>query len=96
VGWAHWLRRVFTRAPARPPAHAPGSNIVFGRVVGGMSTVGAAAAVPTFGPSSVGNAAAFNALANALGDERAGTVRRKYGKPLKAVVILGATAAAAT
>lgn len=32
---------------------------------------------------------AFNSLASAIGDDRAATVRRKYGKPLKAVVILG-------
>jgi peptidyl-prolyl cis-trans isomerase B (cyclophilin B) len=28
-------------------------------------------------------------LAGQIGDERAGTVRRKYGRPLKAVIILG-------
>lgn len=45
--------------------------------------------MPVFGPSPVGNSLAFNSLASAIGDDRAATVRRKYGKPLKAVVILG-------
>ncbi|KAG2482898.1 hypothetical protein HYH03_018180 [Edaphochlamys debaryana] len=54
-----------------------------------MSVVGQVTKVPVFGPSPVGNSMAFNALASAIGDDRAATVRRKYGKPLQAVVILG-------
>ncbi|EFJ49394.1 hypothetical protein VOLCADRAFT_89777 [Volvox carteri f. nagariensis] len=72
-----------------PVPRLNGQNIVFGRVVEGMSVVGQVAQVPVFGPSPVGNSLAFNSLAAAIGDDRAATVRRKYGKPLKAVVILG-------
>lgn len=72
-----------------PVPRLDGANIVFGRVVEGMAVVGQVASVPVFGPSPVGNSLAFNSLASAIGDDRAATVRRKYGKPLKAVVILG-------
>ncbi|GLC46741.1 hypothetical protein PLESTB_001358500 [Pleodorina starrii] len=72
-----------------PVPRLNGANIVFGRVLEGMSVVGQVAQVPVFGPSPVGNSLAFNSLASAIGDDRAATVRRKYGKPLKAVVILG-------
>ncbi|PNW75777.1 hypothetical protein CHLRE_12g561000v5 [Chlamydomonas reinhardtii] len=72
-----------------PVPRLNGQNIVFGRVLEGMSVVGQVTQVPVFGPSPVGNSLAFNSLASAIGDDRAATVRRKYGKPLKAVVILG-------
>ncbi|GIL43976.1 hypothetical protein Vafri_1551 [Volvox africanus] len=72
-----------------PVPRLNGQNIVFGRVLEGMSVVGQVAQVPVFGPSPVGNSLAFNSLASAIGDDRAATVRRKYGKPLKAVVVLG-------
>ncbi|PNH10628.1 hypothetical protein TSOC_002610 [Tetrabaena socialis] len=72
-----------------PVPRLNGQNIVFGRVLDGMSIVSQVAQVPVFGPSPVGNSAAFNSLASAIGDDRAANVRRKYGKPLKAVVILG-------
>ncbi|GFR40128.1 hypothetical protein Agub_g684, partial [Astrephomene gubernaculifera] len=73
-----------------PVPRLDGQNIVFGRVLEGMGVVGQVAQVPVFGPSPVGNSLAFNSLAAAIGDERAATVRRKYGKPLKAVVVLAA------
>ncbi len=44
--------------------------------------------VPTFRPME--RTAAMNMLAQAIGDDRAVTVRRKYGRPFKAVIILGA------
>ena len=44
--------------------------------------------VPTFQPSFE-RMGALNRLANLLGDSRANTVQRKYGRPLKAVVITG-------
>jgi peptidyl-prolyl cis-trans isomerase B (cyclophilin B) len=44
--------------------------------------------VPAFRAN--GRTSAINMLAGQLGDDRAAGVRRKYGRPLKAVVILGA------
>ncbi len=43
--------------------------------------------VPTFRPATP-NQGALNMLAGQLGDGRAAGVRRKYGRPFKAVVIL--------
>lgn len=43
--------------------------------------------VPTFRAN--GRTSALNVLAGQLGDDRAAGVRRKYGRPFKAVVILG-------
>jgi peptidyl-prolyl cis-trans isomerase B (cyclophilin B) len=70
-----------------PVPRLDGQNIVFGKVVQGLDVVRAVATVPTFQPSERANA--MNRLAAAIGDDRANAVRRKYGKPLKAVVILG-------
>jgi len=64
------------------------SNVVFGRVVEGMAVVSTITAVPTFKPSQ--NSQQMNTFAQSIGDDRAATVRRKYGKPLKAVIITGA------
>ena len=47
-----------------------------------------AAQVPTFKPQE--RTAAMNMLASAIGDTRAAGVRRKYGRPFNAVIILGA------
>jgi hypothetical protein len=44
--------------------------------------------VPTFTPDERGRA--LNMFASAIGDDRAAAVRRKYGRPLKAVVIMSA------
>jgi peptidyl-prolyl cis-trans isomerase B (cyclophilin B) len=52
----------------------------------GMDVVGKVASVPVFLPD--GNLRAFNDLARFIGDERAGKSRAKWGKPLKAVVIV--------
>ena len=43
--------------------------------------------VPTFRAN--GRTSALNVLAGQLGDDRAAGVRRKYGRPFKAIVILG-------
>ena len=45
------------------------------------------AQVPTFRAN--GRTSALNVLAGQLGDDRAAGVRRKYGRPFKAIVILG-------
>ena len=66
-----------------------GVNVVFGRVLEGMATVAAITQVPRFAPSPT--SVQYNAIAQALGDGRALTVRKKYGRPLKAVIILKAS-----
>lgn len=60
-------------------------NIPFGRVVNGLDVVAQVVKVPSFQPTE--NAVQLNSLASKIGDDRAAGVRRKYGKPLKAVVI---------
>ncbi|GFH15014.1 peptidyl-prolyl cis-trans isomerase [Haematococcus lacustris] len=44
--------------------------------------------VPTFKPSD--RSKQINMFAQSIGDDRAAGVRRKYGKPLKAVIITSA------
>lgn len=82
----HATEFLITTGPG-PAPRLDGVNLVFGRVLEGIDTVAAIARVPTFTPSD--NARSLNILAQALGDDRAANVRRKYGRPLKAVVILG-------
>jgi hypothetical protein len=53
----------------------------------GLNVVTAVAAVPAFRPDS--NLQAFNALANAIGDDRAAKAKATWGRPLKAIVITG-------
>jgi len=68
-----------------PVPRLDGANVVFGRVLEGMGVVGTIAKVPTFKPSQ--RSEQLNMFASSIGDERAAGVRRKYGKPLKAVII---------
>ena len=82
--------------PCPPPHYAgpgpvprlDGLNIPFGRVLEGMGVVGAITNVPTFRANE--RTSALNLLAGQLGDDRAAGVRRKYGRPLTAVIILKA------
>ena len=53
----------------------------------GRNNAESSSQVPTF--KAGGRQEALNVLAGQLGDGRAAGVRRKYGRPLKAVVILG-------
>lgn len=78
------LEFVITTGPG-PVPKLDGGNIVFGRVLEGFNVINMITSVPTFLP--VGRVLAFNNFANAVGDERAEAVSRKYGRPLKAVVI---------
>jgi len=71
-----------------PVPRLDGQNIVFGRVLEGLDVVNTISQVPTFKPSD--NARQLNVFAQSIGDDRAVRVRRKYGKPLKAVIIMQA------
>lgn len=78
------LEFVITTGPG-PVPKLDGGNIVFGRVLDGFNVINTVTAVPTFQLSE--RTRAFNTFAGAIGDDRAEAVRRKYGRPLKAVVI---------
>ena len=71
-----------------PVPRLDGLNLVFGRVTAGMTTLAAVAAVPSFQPDA--RSQQLNAFAKFIGDDRADKVRRRYGRPLKAVVITAA------
>ena len=60
--------------------------MVFGRVLEGLETVAAIAAVPTFSPNA--SARQMNSFARFIGDGRAAKARGKWGTPLKAVLIV--------
>ena len=62
-----------------------GLNLVFGRVLRGMDVVAAAARVPSFQPDA--RSRQLNRFAAFIGDDRADKVARRYGRPLKAVII---------
>ncbi|KAL0020452.1 hypothetical protein WJX77_005028 [Trebouxia sp. C0004] len=79
---------VITTGPG-PASALDGENIVFGRVLQGYDTMTAIQSVPTFRPFNE-RVSSFNKLASFLKDERADRVRAKWGKPLKAIVIMGA------
>lgn len=72
-----------------PALALDGENIVFGKVLQGYDTMTAITSVPTFRPFNE-RIQSFNKLASFLKDERADRVRAKWGKPLKAIVIMGA------
>eukprot|EP00775_Hariotina_reticulata_P012915 gene12915-13042_t len=69
-----------------PVPRLDGINPVFGKVESGMDTVIQLAQVPSFQPDI--RSQQLNRFAKFLGDERADNVRRQYGKPLKAIIIL--------
>jgi len=78
---------VITTGPGPVPS-LDGRTIVFGQVLEGLGTVSAIAAVPAYNPAA--SLGALNFLGQALQDERAAKAQRKWGTPLKAVVITGA------
>ncbi|MEW5299173.1 MAG: hypothetical protein WDW36_002213 [Sanguina aurantia] len=80
----HSIEFLITTGPG-PVPRLDGENIVFGRVLDGMNTVSTLTSVPTFKPND--NNRALNQFAELIGDDRAQVVRRKYGRPLRAVVI---------
>jgi len=78
------LEFAITTGPGPVPA-LDGTNIVFGRVDGGLGTVQDIAEVPRYDPAA--NIRGFNMLASVLGDSRSKKAQASWGKPLKAVVI---------
>ena len=86
-GYLGSIEFLITTGPG-PCPRLDGLNIPFGRVVEGMGVVERVTRVPTFRANE--RTSALNILAGQLGDDRAAGVRRKYGKPLQAVVILDA------
>ncbi|KAI8475866.1 MAG: cyclophilin-like domain-containing protein [Monoraphidium minutum] len=78
------LEFLITTGPG-PVPRLDGINLVFGRVTSGISTVAAVAAVPSFQPDA--RSQQLNAFAKFIGDDRADKVRRRYGRPLRAIVI---------
>eukprot|EP00803_Ostreobium_quekettii_P011105 evm.model.scf_344.2 EVM.evm.TU.scf_344.2 scf_344:23588-28295(-) len=81
----HNTEFLITTGPG-PAPQLDGQNLVFGQVLEGIDAVVTASEVPVFNPSS--KVKALNAIAGAVGDERAVRARRSWGTPLKAVVIL--------
>lgn len=80
----HDMQFLITTGPGPVPV-LDGENVVFGRVLEGLDTIGAISTVPTFSPGA--KARQMNAVASFLGDDRAAKARAKWGRPLKAVVI---------
>ncbi|KAG1676816.1 hypothetical protein FOA52_010325 [Chlamydomonas sp. UWO 241] len=81
------LEFLITTGPG-PVPRLDGLNIPFGRVMDGQGVVSTIAQVPTFRANE--RTSALNRIAQQLGDDRAAGVRRKYGRPFKAVIITGA------
>ena len=80
------LSFLITTGPGPAPS-LDGENIVFGRVTEGFDViVNIANSVPTFQPND--SLIAYNKFAEFIGDDRASKTRSKWGKPLKAVVIV--------
>ena len=84
------LQFAITTGPA-PVPRLDGTAIVFGEVLEGRETISKIVAVPTFNPGE--KVKAFNALGKLARDDRAEKTRRKWGSPLKAVVVLRAEVA---
>ncbi|GBF91011.1 peptidyl-prolyl cis-trans isomerase, chloroplastic [Raphidocelis subcapitata] len=81
------LEFLITTGPG-PVPRLDGLNLVFGRVTSGMTTVAAVSKVPSFQPDA--RSQQLNAFAKFIGDDRADKVRRRYGRPLKAIVVTSA------
>jgi peptidyl-prolyl cis-trans isomerase B (cyclophilin B) len=64
------------------------ANVAFGRVESGFDALAAIARVPTFEPDA--RQRQLNRFAAFIGDDRADKVARRYGRPLRAVVVLKA------
>ena len=77
---------LITTGPAPVPS-LDNKNIVFGRVEQGLDVVQRLSNEKTFKPSET--ARAYNALANLIGDSRAGKAKAAWIKPTRALVITG-------
>jgi peptidyl-prolyl cis-trans isomerase B (cyclophilin B) len=64
------------------------ANVAFGRVESGFDALAQIARVPTFEPDA--RQRQLNRFAAFIGDDRADKVARRYGRPLRAVVVLKA------
>jgi len=64
------------------------ANVAFGRVESGYDVLAAIAKTRTFEPDARGRQ--LNRFAAFIGDDRADNVARRYGRPLRAVVVLKA------
>jgi peptidyl-prolyl cis-trans isomerase B (cyclophilin B) len=64
------------------------ANVAFGRVESGYDVLAAIAKTKTFEPDARGRQ--LNRFAAFIGDDRADKVARRYGRPLRAVVVLKA------
>jgi len=64
------------------------ANVAFGRVESGFDVLAAVVRTPTFEPDA--RQRQLNRFAAFVGDERADKVARRYGRPLRAVVVLKA------
>ena len=89
--WEHhlsWQHTAPLRAGAGPAPELDGENIAFGEVLEGLDVLATIAAVPVIRANET--LERYNAIAGFLGDDRAAKARAKWGKPLQAVVIVGA------
>lgn len=80
------LSFLITTGPG-PATSLDDENIVFGRIKDGFDIISDIVnTVPTFQPND--SLVAYNQFAEFIGDERATKARAKWGKPLKAVLIV--------
>lgn len=77
-----------THAGASPAFELDGENIAFGQVLEGWETLAEIAAVPVIQASET--LQRYNAIASFIGDDRAATARRQWGRPLQALLIADA------
>eukprot|EP01023_Acetabularia_acetabulum_P041356 TRINITY_DN4029_c0_g2_i1.p1 TRINITY_DN4029_c0_g2~~TRINITY_DN4029_c0_g2_i1.p1 ORF type:complete len:274 (-),score=28.40 TRINITY_DN4029_c0_g2_i1:166-987(-) len=75
---------LITTGPGPVPS-LDGNELVFGKVLDGMSIVAEIANVPTYAPPQ--RVKAMNQLASFIGDDRAQRAKRTWSKPQKAIVI---------
>ena len=75
---------LITTGPAPQPG-LDGDNIVVGVVLEGLDVISQVSLAPTYKPSSV--LQQYNAIAAAVGDDRAARARRTWSKPKRPIVI---------
>ncbi len=63
------------------------TNVIVGRVVGGMDVVEAVAALPFAKPREQLHDAPFYSLAKSIGDKRAVTAAKGFNRPLRRVIV---------
>lgn len=78
---------LITTGPGPVPS-LDGQNVVIGELLDGFDVLAAVQRVPTFYPSS--NRRAFNELGQVFGDKRANLAAKRWGRPLKPIVVMAA------